>query len=90
MSVLCLDIKLAGQTMLRDTNIDVGRYRYTGDLLRLEDCTENNCSVTWPAYRSLVLLTNWAPFLASHSDRGFASLARPGAFTSDLTDRLVI
>lgn len=78
MSILFPGTGYAGQVTLRAANIVAGRYQYTDDLLKLEDCTEDDCLVTWPVYRSPVHLANWTPFLASHPDGAFAAYIQAG------------
>lgn len=55
-----------------------GRYIYTDDLLKLEQCIDSSNPVSWPVGPSPICLGNWREVLSSHPDRGFAAYIYSG------------
>ncbi len=69
---------LMSQITLKAANIATGRYVYTEDLLRLEECTDINHPISCPSCPSL---SSWMEFVLAHPDHRFASYIYSGLST---------
>ena len=69
------------QIVDRSANIVAGRYAYTDDLLRLEECVDGGSPPSWPASPSPVRLANWRGYVRAHPDQRYASYIYSGLAT---------
>ena len=74
------------QIVDRSANIVAGRYAFTDDLLRLEECVDSGNPPTWPTSPSPVRLANWRGYMRAHPDQRYASYIYSGLATGFRVD----
>lgn len=72
-SLLCRLPSLSIHISLKAANISAGRYTYMDNLLKLDECTDDDHHMQWTTCPSPIHISNWVEPLLSHSDHKFAA-----------------
>ena len=80
-SLLCRYPSLSIHISLKAANISAGKYTYTDDLLKLDECTDGDHHMQWTTCPSPIHISKWVEPLLSHSDHKFAAYMYSGLKT---------